>query len=66
MFRDIKLLVISRFRKIVFFAAKLLIKRERQKIKKILQSVLEKIISQIILQNFCEIRLNPKEMELLE
>ena len=45
---------------------KLLTKREQQKIKKIPLAVLEKIISQIILQNFCNIGSNPKDLELLE
>ena len=40
--------------------------RERQKIKKIPHTVLEKIIWQIISQNFCRTRLSHKELELLE
>ena len=50
----------------LFFTIKLLIKLDRQKIKKIPRTVLETIISQIILQNFCKIGLNPGELELLE
>ena len=45
---------------------KLLIKLDRQKIKKIPHTVLETIISQIISQNFYKIGLNPEELELLE
>ena len=50
----------------LFFTIKLLIKLDRQKIKKILHTVLETIISRIISQNFCKIGLNPGELELLE
>ena len=50
----------------LFFTIKLLIKLDRQKIKKIPHMVLETIISQIILQNLCKIGLNPGELELLE
>ena len=64
---------INGFRDILFFgskkllfAIKLLKKLDRQKIKKIPHRVLEKIISQIISQNFCKIGLNPEELELLE
>ena len=54
----------------LFFTIKLLIKLDRQKIKKkkkkIPHTVLETITSQIISQNFCKIGLKPKELELLE
>ena len=50
----------------LFFTTKLLIKLDRQKIKKISHTVLEKIILQIIPKNFCKIGLNPEEMGLLE
>ena len=49
-----------------FLTTKLLIKREIQKIKKIPHTILDKIFSQIISQNFYKIGLNPKELELLE
>ena len=45
---------------------KLLIKLDRQKIKKIPYTVLDTIISQIISQNFCKTELNPEELELLD
>ena len=45
---------------------KLLIKLERQKIKKIPHIVLWTVISQIIMQNLCKIGLNHEELELLE
>ena len=41
-------------------------KHDQQKMKNIPHSVLKKIISQIISQNFCKVGLNPKEFELLE
>ena len=47
------------------FTTKLLINHERQKITKIMDTVLENF-SQIISQNFCKIGLNPKGLELLE
>ena len=47
MSQDIYFLVILRFRKI-FFTTKSLIKRKRQKIKKIPHFALEKFISQVI------------------
>lgn len=50
----------------LFFRTKSLIKCKRKKIKKILHIYLQKVISQIILQSFCKIRSNPKELELLE
>ena len=43
-----------------------LIKRERQKLKEILHTFLEKTISQIISGNLCKIRLNLKTLELLK
>ena len=49
-----------------FFTTKLLIKHERQKIKKILHTVLEKIISQNISQNICKIGLTEADLGLLE
>ena len=54
------------FSKKSFFTIKLLIKLDRQKIEKIPHTVLEKIISQIIPQNFYKVGLNPEELELLE
>ena len=45
---------------------KLLMKLDRQKVKKIPRSVLETIISQIVSYNFSKIGLNPEELELLE
>ena len=50
----------------LFFTIKLLIKLDWQKTKKIPPTILEPVISQIILQNFCKIGLNPGELELLE
>ena len=50
----------------LFFTTKLIKKREQQKIEKIPHTILEKIISQTILQNFCKTGLNPKELGLLE
>ena len=50
----------------LFFTIKLLIKLDRPKNKEIPHTALETIISQIILQNFYKIGLNPGEMELLE
>ena len=41
-------------------------KLARQKIKRILYTVLETIISQVISQSFCKIALNAEELELLE
>ena len=41
-------------------------KLDRQNIRKTPHIVLETIISQIILQNFCKIGLNPDELEPLE
>ena len=50
----------------LLFTITLLIKLDRQKIKKIPHTVLETIISRIIMQIFCKIGLNPEELELLE
>ena len=50
----------------LLFTIKLLLKLDRQKIKKIPHTILETIISKIILSNFCKIGLNPGELELLE
>ena len=50
----------------LFLTIKLLIKLDRPKNKETTRIVLETIISQIILQNFCKIGLNPGELELLE
>ena len=50
----------------LIFTIKLLIKVDRQKIKKIPHNFLEAIISQIILYNFSKIGLNPEELELWE
>ena len=63
--QDIQLSLIFWFQKAVLHQ-KLLIKLDRRKIRKMLQTVLETIVSQIILQNFCKIGLNPDELELLE
>ena len=50
----------------LFLTIKLLIKLDRPKNKETTHIVLETIISQIILQNFYKIGLNPGELELLE
>ena len=44
----------------LFFTIKLLTKLDEQKIKKIPHTVLETILSQIILSKFCKIGLNPE------
>ena len=55
----------SRFRKIVLHN-KNINKTRRPEIKKKPCTVLKKIISQIISQNFCKIELNPEKLEFLE
>ena len=50
----------------LFFKGKLLIKPKQQKFKEISLTILDKIISQVISQNFYKIGLSPKELELLE
>ena len=63
--RYIELLVVSWFRKIVFHNKVINKTRKTKKIKKIPHSILEEIISQIILANFYKVGLNPEELQLL-